>query len=656
MPSYLTQILLDFSEDPVSDTTPTWQDVTSDLVTIEWWAGIDSEGDEPQPGGAMIRMKNTNRRWEPDYVAGMFYPNITTQRRFRLRLNDGAGLTSEGIFYITGIEIDFPADTDYSEVTFTCGDGCEVLALDDIEQMDPPDASTYSDVVEFDEPWGYWRLGEEEGTRARARVLVEKATVRHKGKKTRRRIKHREGTLYRTKAEAGSVSGPSGVYKNLPALGAEGAILGDSDTAVSFDGVNDYVRISVDQSDLVDRNKLTAECWFATSTAGCLVAGPNVGAISNNAWELTTSNGDVTFIVRFTGGSSFSQTVSGTLDDNAWHHAVGTWDGTTLNIYTDGVLGVSGTSSGDMRQGDANGFLYIGQDSTSNDFFLGSLDEVAVYEKALTAERVLAHYEAGSARGWAMQTAGERIADIATHALWSEAAIQTSGLDVQPQFKRGQPRLDEISELAHAEGPQTMFFFEGDGDPVYLGYDWKGTAAAYNTTQATFGDGAGEIPMDALELVYDNEVYNDVTATHESGDLVNVTDSTSISERGRRANTDYTDVLLMHHTDVIYLANHVLSVYQEPALRPVSLTVNGSKAKAQILNLEIGHQIRVKRRGEGGTAIDRIVNIIGKRKLLTVDRHLICTYNLSRGFNASLAEWQLGVNGYGELGSTTVLA
>jgi hypothetical protein len=43
--------------------------VTSDMRAIDWWAGFGRDGDDPQAGGTIV-MRNTNRRWEPDYEDG----------------------------------------------------------------------------------------------------------------------------------------------------------------------------------------------------------------------------------------------------------------------------------------------------------------------------------------------------------------------------------------------------------------------------------------------------------------------------------------------------------------------------------------------------------------------------------------------------------
>lgn len=655
----LHSVLLEFSEDPLSDASPAWADVTSDLRSIEWWAGIDREGDEPKPGGATIHLKNTNRRWEPEFGSN----TITTGRRFRLTLNDGGGSTQEGLWYVTDIAIDYPASTGYSEVTMSCSDGCEVLALDALPLMDPPDADSYADVVAFDEPWGYWRLGEPAGTRARPNIIRVTRTVRRGGESRRRKFRVRRGTRYFS-GEAGSVAGPAGIYKNNPLLGLRSLILGDTSTSAEFRELNgnvQHMRVPVEDVDqFSDNNAVSLEVWNQAAATPAsnrvFMAGPFNTTAGTNTFYFTVTTGVLAmFTVALTTGNV---TVTSTLDIGIDSHIVGTWDGTWVRLYLNGVLEAEAGASGNLRDGNANEFVYVGTGESPLESANITLDEPAVYEYALSAERVLAHYQAGAERGWPEQTAGERIADIATHALWSEANIQTTGRDVQPQFKHGQAKLDEISELAHAEGPRTMFFFNGSGDPVYLGHEWQATAASYNTVQVTLGDTPSEVGYEALELVYDNETYNEVTASHESGEAATAADTTAQGERGRRANTEYTDVLLMEHNHVESLANAVLAFYKDPALRPVTVTLNGANATrlTHILDRDIGHLIRVKKSGETGARIDRVANIIGKRKVLTADKLLTCQWTLSRGFNANAGLWQAGVTGFSEAGSTTVAA
>jgi hypothetical protein len=108
---------------------------------------------------------------------------------------------------------------------------------------------------------------------------------------------------------------------------------------------------------------------------------------------------------------------------------------------------------------------------------------------------------------------------------------------------------------------------------------------------------------------------------------------------------------------VLTIVSTIATEWAKPAQRFASITTLGKDAEhvTHILAREIGDRVRVKRRGEGGTPIDRQTVILGYRKRMDRNRILSCTWNLARGFNAAGGGWHLGVLGYTELDSTAVL-
>ena len=74
-------------------------------------------------------------------------------------------------------------------------------------------------------------------------------------------------------------------------------------------------------------------------------------------------------------------------------HVVGTFDGSSLRLFVNGELAIEGASTVLLPDHDAP--LRIGA-SDGNEPFAGVIDEVAIYAGALSEERVLAHYVAGS--------------------------------------------------------------------------------------------------------------------------------------------------------------------------------------------------------------------------------------------------------------------
>jgi hypothetical protein len=77
-----------------------------------------------------------------------------------------------------------------------------------------------------------------------------------------------------------------------------------------------------------------------------------------------------------------------TFNDNQWHHAVGTFDGSNLRIYVDGNLQGSLVTTTQVYY-PATGAAAIGRDGDNNTgYFSGLIDEVRIYNRALTADEV----------------------------------------------------------------------------------------------------------------------------------------------------------------------------------------------------------------------------------------------------------------------------
>jgi hypothetical protein len=74
---------------------------------------------------------------------------------------------------------------------------------------------------------------------------------------------------------------------------------------------------------------------------------------------------------------------------NTWTHVAGVWDGATLRLYVNGTQVRSTPLSGAASQGDQP--LYVGGNAVWGEWFQGVIDDVSVWDKALTAAEVLSH-------------------------------------------------------------------------------------------------------------------------------------------------------------------------------------------------------------------------------------------------------------------------
>jgi hypothetical protein len=620
MPAYASP-KLEFSRDPLSDSTPTWIDISAFLIEASWSSGITKDLDAPEAGHATFRLKNTGRRFEPEYAAGAYFPDIVPLRRFRWSVVADGTTYQQGIWLAQSWQVVYPnAGSTYSEVVVSCTDQTAVLSLAALPSLDPPSAETYSDVVAFDNPLGHWPLDEAIGKALSA------------------------------------AAGPTGQYKNaVTHLTGASPVLGEAGYAARFDS-NGYAKVPLEDSGVFhDSLQVTAEVVInklgdPTSINRYLILGPYDTPAAGHTWGIWLDNTPTINAFVATAGASVVST-SATSPANGTHHITMTFDGGAITLYVDGVQVAQRQGVDNILDPDSSEAVYIGGSNhvaATNDPGI-ILSHAAVYDYALGADRVAAHATAALARGYAQDTAGDRIAALATNPLWSTASIPAGQITVIPRMQAGQTILDEILTTVQAETPLGLFFFNDNGDPEYVPWD------ATQTIAATLGE--AEVQYDSIDLQYDDEVFNQSTVSRDGGLAQTVDDTASQSAYGVRAH-DETGLILAFDDDARLIAQTIVDRFADPMYRFETITLNGAaqNRRTQILAREIGDTIRIKRRGEGGTANPDIVcRILGKQKTLDVARNLSCAWNVSRGFPATPTVARLGVTGYDELGSGFIL-
>jgi len=167
--------------------------------------------------------------------------------------------------------------------------------------------------------------------------------------------------------------------------------------ALEFDGVDDYVEV-LDNGNL-EPTEITISMWvypttWTHSTHVALIT--KRSAMDNGFMFFQLSNGNLN--VDFGGGgvSSINRWDTGYLPPiNQWTQVIYTYDGAGGTLYVNGDY-ESSTSKGVGSNVASPGNLRIGSDSSGVRYlFKGSIDEVAIYDKALTSEEVQHLYNQG---------------------------------------------------------------------------------------------------------------------------------------------------------------------------------------------------------------------------------------------------------------------
>jgi hypothetical protein len=217
-------------------------------------------------------------------------------------------------------------------------------------------AADYRGAVLADSPSAYWRLGEAAGPTARDSAGSHDATL------------------------------------NAVAFSRTGAITNDNDTAFGFDGSASSV--TVPYSAALNSPAFSIECWAKANSikGGWLIRSSSpsggyglVACLVLPTWQFGIQTSGWLFLH------------SRRIVTNRWTHLVGTFNGSNLCLYADGVL--SATEARSDFPPNTSSPTFFGTSTNvplpGSGFLLGDLDEVAVYDHALPEERVVLHYGLG---------------------------------------------------------------------------------------------------------------------------------------------------------------------------------------------------------------------------------------------------------------------
>jgi hypothetical protein len=95
----------------------------------------------------------------------------------------------------------------------------------------------------------------------------------------------------------------------------------------------------------------------------------------------------VAFCIHVSGGNACAQS-SSTYNDGTWHLYSGVFNGSNVLLYVDGSLAVTGSSTAGPIIDPSSNSLYLGANDTADDNLVGSIDDVRIYNSALTATQV----------------------------------------------------------------------------------------------------------------------------------------------------------------------------------------------------------------------------------------------------------------------------
>jgi predicted outer membrane repeat protein len=177
---------------------------------------------------------------------------------------------------------------------------------------------------------------------------------------------------------------------------------GQIDGALDFDGADDYVDCGRDTGTIsFDASaKFTYSAWFKANGIGIYNWPSIIGDHSNgysDGYDLYWYESIVYFWSPIN-GDVLGLADTGTLSNATWYHIVVTYDGTAGSGHSSGTLYLNGNPVDTYSETtfvDSAGNFRIGTFYSDSQFFKGVIDDIRIYDRALSAGYVLQLYNDG---------------------------------------------------------------------------------------------------------------------------------------------------------------------------------------------------------------------------------------------------------------------
>ena len=167
---------------------------------------------------------------------------------------------------------------------------------------------------------------------------------------------------------------------------------GDTGKAYSFDGLTNYIEVSDNNTlDLVTQFSLFG--WFKTNNLTKLLQ-----TIISKPRNLNGTGYNLTYDFQLMGSFCNNNNINTGVffdppTDSSWHLAIATYDGSTFNLFFDNVL--VDTKNEVFTLINSNQNLFFGmENSLLGRFFSGKLDDIGIWNRALTQQEITDLYNA----------------------------------------------------------------------------------------------------------------------------------------------------------------------------------------------------------------------------------------------------------------------
>jgi len=570
-------VYISFTDGPYT-AAPAWTEVTQYVRSITTHRGRASDLDQFDTGTAQIVLDNRDRRFDPFYTSGPYYPNGLTPRRPVRIVGQIGGQTYE-VFrgFVAGWPVTWSEAGKDSTVTIQCFDALGLMANEQV----PTDWPRY--YTESLSPLHYYKGNDSRGSQ----------TIKDFGRLpyNLNRLTTSSPFIFEAASQTDGLTGnaiyaPS--YSTWP-TGGSSAAYPMASTIVDF-GFTGWITFT-----------------GSTGNAAIFQVTYGNGSVNFTYWQKTGLQPAGTLQI-FINGTSYGFTYAITQQITATQpifYAVNFDAATqTLQIKVNDVDVTSTRSADATRLSAAQDFVFL-QGVTVQD--------LAIWERKLTATEQTNLYNYGLGR--LTETTSARMQRLLDTTDWPAAleSFPASPVATVAEIGSGTGVVPELQLVADSEGGELYVSKTGVLTMTARRDVFNATRSA--VSQATFTDsGVGIRYGTELNIEYDaDNLKNDITVNYSGDGEVNLYSDAVITGYGAAATTIETQ--LDSPTSALDLATLELGVEGVliPQISPIDVSPNTAAADWQtILGLELLDRVTFKRTPTVGNQFDRaaLINAI----------------------------------------------
>jgi len=193
--------------------------------------------------------------------------------------------------------------------------------------------------------------------------------------------------------KSGITTNDSSRYRNTGTLTGATHLPVWAEKGIKFDGVDDYVNCGNDAS-LNITNAITISAWIkSTKTTDYNTIVSNLDINAYNGYDFFTYTGGTIYMQIANATTRDTLMVTKSVTDGTWHMVTAVSDATTLSIFVNGIfIGSGARTVADMTFSENP--LIGSRHSGTDPYFNGSIDEVRIFNRALSANEIKRNYEA----------------------------------------------------------------------------------------------------------------------------------------------------------------------------------------------------------------------------------------------------------------------